>query len=200
MVTTPIHVGIAGTHGTNTTTLARRIEMELRGAGLTVARISGLAKQAAERGFPKMTRHTADSTEWIITYGAAPALQAELTAEVVIIDGTAHNALAYYLAAVQHRAQQPTPDDLDHLTTLARLHTRRQTLIMATVLDPAAPFDAHHGKDPDYPDAAFRAAVDQQLHHLLKDQRPDYLAVSPLEHTPAVAAAVTTVMESLDTP
>ncbi|MER6178557.1 hypothetical protein [Streptosporangium sp. NPDC001681] len=147
-----------------------------------------------------MTRHTPASTEWIITFGAAAALHAELTADVVIVDGTAHNALAYYLAAVQHHGRQPPPDDLDHLTTLARLHTRRQILIMATVLDPAAPFEAHHGKDPDYPDAAFRAAVDQQLHRLLADQRPDYLAVSPLDHAPAVQAALTTVMERLDTP
>lgn len=44
MVSAPIHLGIAGTHGTNTTTLARRIEMELRGTGLSVARIGGLAK------------------------------------------------------------------------------------------------------------------------------------------------------------
>ncbi|MEV6861561.1 hypothetical protein AB0M44_11230 [Streptosporangium subroseum] len=197
---TPLHVGIAGTHGTDTTTLARRIEMELRATGLTVARTGGLAKQAAERGFPKMTRHTAASTEWIITFGAAAALEAELTAEVVIVDGTAHNALAYYLAAMQHHGRQPPSADLEHLIALAQLYTRRQALIMATVLDPAAPFDASLGKDPDYPNAAFRAAVDERLHRLLKDQRPDYLAVSSLDHAPAVEAAVDAVMERLDTP
>ncbi|MBG0831573.1 hypothetical protein HS041_27955 [Planomonospora sp. ID67723] len=71
MVTTPVHLGIAGTHGTATTTLARRIEMELRAGGLTVARVSGLATRAAALGFAKMTRHTPASTEWIITSGAA---------------------------------------------------------------------------------------------------------------------------------
>ncbi|WP_329423575.1 hypothetical protein OG339_24250 [Streptosporangium sp. NBC_01495] len=196
----PLHVGIAGTHGTDTTTLARRIEMELRATGLSVARIGGLARQAAGRGFPKMTRHTTASTEWIITYGAAAALEAELTADVVIVDGTAHTALAYYLAALRHHGRQPSPDDLDHLTALVRLHTRRQVLIMATVLDPAAPFEADLGKDSDYPDAAFRAVVDQQFHRLLTDQRPDYLAVFPLDPAPAVHVAVTAIMERLDTP
>ncbi|GGS98932.1 hypothetical protein GCM10010156_66320 [Planobispora rosea] len=190
MVTTPVRLGIAGTHGTGTTTLARRIEMELRAGGLIVARVSGLATRAAALGFAKMTRHTPASTEWIITSEAAAALEAERGADVVICGRTAYTALAYYLAAAEHRGQQPDPDVLDRLTALADLHTSRQALIMATVLDPAVPHAVPAGKDPDYADPEFRAAVDRHLHQLLADRRPDYLPVTHAEHAAAVQTAV----------
>jgi hypothetical protein len=175
MVTTPIHIGIAGTHSTGETTLARRIEMELRATGLAVARTGGLAKRAAELGFPKMTKHTAASTEWIIASGSAAALEAELSAEVVLVDRTSHDALAYYLAALQHRGDQPDPDNLDHLTAPADLHSNRQVLLLATVLDPDVPLASRPGKDPAYMDAAFRTAVDQQLHQALATRDIDHL-------------------------
>ncbi|WP_051753646.1 hypothetical protein [Streptosporangium amethystogenes] len=195
MVTSPIHLGIAGTHGTNTTYLAQYIEMELRAIGLAVTRVGGLAKQAAELGFPKMTRHTPASTEWIITFGAAAALEAELTSDVVIADGTAHTALAYYLAAAEHRGRQPALADLNRLTALTELYTSRQALILATVLDPSAPFDTPAGKDPDYSNTAFRACVDRHLHEILKEQRPDYLAVPGSKHAATVQTAVATIIE-----
>ncbi|MFF0250176.1 hypothetical protein [Streptosporangium sandarakinum] len=200
MVTSPVHLGIAGTHGTDTTRLAHRIEMELRATGLAVTRVGGLAKRAADLGFPKMTRHTPASTEWIIAFGTAAALEAGLGCDVVIVDGTAHTALAYYLAAAEHRGHQPALADLDRLTALAELHTSRQALILATVLDPDAPFDTPAGKDPDYPDTAFRARVDRHLHQLLKEQRPDYLPVLRAEHAAAVQAAVATALNVLETP
>ncbi|WP_433362470.1 hypothetical protein [Streptosporangium sp. CA-115845] len=200
MVTFPVHLGIAGTHGTDTTRLTRRIEMELRATGLTVTRVGGLAKRAADLGFPKMTRHTPTSTEWIIAFGTAAALEAELTSDIVIADGTAHTALAYYLAAAEHRSQRPALADLDRLTALTELHTSRQALILATVLDPAAPFDIPAGKDPDYSDTAFRARVDRHLHKILTEQRPDYLPVPHSEHAAAVQTTVATVLDTLETP
>ncbi|MEU8203389.1 hypothetical protein [Streptosporangium sp. NPDC049046] len=200
MVTSSIHLGIAGTHGTDTTHLARRVEMELRAVGLTVTRVGGLAKRAADLGFPKMTRHTLTSTEWIIAFGTAAVLEAELTSDVVIADGTAHTALAYYLAAVEHRGQLPAPADLDRLTALTELHTSRQALILATVLDPAAPFDTPAGKDPDYSDTAFRARVDRHLHKILIEQRPDYLPVPRPEHAVAVRTTVAAILDTLETP
>ncbi|MET9611746.1 hypothetical protein [Kitasatospora indigofera] len=106
---TPLRLYVAGTHSTGKTTLARRIEMELRATGLTASRTGGFAKRAAELGFPKMTRHTAQSTAWIINATSNAALEAELEADVVIMDRTPYDALAYYLAAVQRRKERPTP-------------------------------------------------------------------------------------------
>lgn len=186
---TPLHIGIAGTHHTGKTTLARRIEMELRATGLTVTRTGGLAKRAAALGFPKMTRHTTASTEWIITAGAADVLQAELAADIVIVDRTPHDAIAYLLAAHRNRNEPIPPTELDRLLLLAGLHTR-PAIYLATVLDPAIPLATPAGKDPDWTDTAFRKDVDRQLHQLLDDRGIAHLAVGSDDHAQGVRAAV----------
>lgn len=197
MVTTPLRIGIAGTHSSGKTTLARRIEMELRATGLTVTRTGGLAKRAAALGFPKMTRHTTASTEWIIAAGAAAALEAELQAEIVIVDRTAHDALAYLRAAHQHRNDPLPAGDLNRLTTLADLHTR-PVIYLATVLDPDLPLGTK-GNDPDWTNADFRTAVDHQLHQTLDQQNIPHLRVPADGHQRAVQAAVEAALEATAT-
>jgi nicotinamide riboside kinase len=193
---TPLHIGIAGTHSSGKTTLARRIEMELRATGLTVVRTGGLAKRAAALGFPKMTRHTTASTEWIIAAGAAAVLEAELTAEVVIVDRTAHDAVAYLLAAHQHRSETLPTGDLARLMDLADLHTRHPAIYLATVLDPRMPLAVHTGKDPDWENTHFRHAVDERLHTLLAERRTEHRPVPSDDHATAVRAAVEAVLEA----
>ncbi|WP_199807967.1 hypothetical protein [Streptomyces sp. NRRL S-350] len=73
---TPLRLYIAGTHSTGKTTLARRIEMELRAVGITAARTGGFAKRAAGLGFPKMTRHAAAVEVAVETITAAWAAAA----------------------------------------------------------------------------------------------------------------------------
>lgn len=84
MVTTPLRIGITGTHSMGKTMLMRRIEMELRALGLRVARTHGLGKRAASVGLPKMHHHTATSTEWIITTGIADELAGTVHADVIL--------------------------------------------------------------------------------------------------------------------
>ncbi|MDH6142791.1 nicotinamide riboside kinase [Kitasatospora sp. GP30] len=187
---TPVRLYIAGTHSTGKTTLARRIEMELRSTGIKVARTGGFAKRAAELGFPKMTRHTAQSTAWIISSTRAAALEAELAADVVIVDRPTFDALAYYLAALQHRDEQPDPEELSRLTGLAQLASPRPAVFLATLLDPALPLAVHPGKDPDWTDAAFREAVDQQLHRALKAYSVPHITVPSDGHAETVEMAV----------
>ncbi|MFI9722000.1 AAA family ATPase [Streptomyces sp. NPDC052396] len=192
-----VEIGFAGTHSSGKSTLARRVEMELRATGLTVTRTSGLAQRAAELGFPKMTRHTAESTEWIITASAAAVLENALSADVVLVDRTAHDAIAYYLAALQYRDEVPDPDTLAHLTTLAELHARRHRLLLATVLDPALPLAEHPRKDPAYQDPGFRTAVDQHLHAHLTAQHIKHLPVPATGHADAVNAAVAALLDQV---
>ncbi|MGW2539914.1 AAA family ATPase [Kitasatospora sp. NPDC001574] len=189
----PPRLYIAGTHSTGKTTLARRIEMELRATGITVARTGGLAKRAAELGFPKMTRHTAQSTAWIINATSNAALEAELTADVVIVDRTPYDALAYYLAAAQHRDEHPDPEALSRLTALAQLACPSPPVFLATVLDTSLPPAEHPGKDPDWTNAAFRAAVDVQLHRALTAYAVPHVPVPSDGHAAAVDAAVETI-------
>ncbi|MFJ3793474.1 AAA family ATPase [Kitasatospora sp. NPDC090091] len=190
---TPLRLYIAGTHSTGKTTLARRIEMELRATGITVARTGGFAKRAAELGLPKMTRHTAQSTTWIINATSNAALEAELTADVVIVDRTPYDALAYYLAAVQHRDEHPDPEALSRLTALAQLACPHPPAFLATLLDPALPLAEHPGKDPDWTDTGFREAVDQQLHQALAAYAVPHIPVPSHGHATAVDAAVKTI-------
>lgn len=51
MVTTPLYVGISGTHATGKTTLARRIEMELRASGFTVERTAAWSSERCSSAF-----------------------------------------------------------------------------------------------------------------------------------------------------
>ncbi|MFE2910814.1 AAA family ATPase [Kitasatospora indigofera] len=190
---TPLRLYIAGTHSTGKTTLARRIEMELRATGITVARTGGFAKRAAELGFPKMTRHTARSTAWIINATSNAALEAELTADVVIVDRTPYDALAYYLAAVQRRDEQLDSEALSRLTALAQLACPRPPVFLATLLDPALPLAEHPGKDPDWADRAFREAVDAQLHRALGAYAVPHIPVPSEGHAAAVDEAVETI-------
>ncbi len=159
----PLRIGVIGTHSTGKTTLLKRIEMELRGHGLTVARTGRLGKRAAAAGLPKMQHHTVQSTEWIIAQGILDEINAVAQgAEVVLIDRAAHDAVAYFEAAMAFRAETPPRIERDRLLTLASTQLPKYDLLFATVLDESMPVDTSH----DY-DAHFRRLVDDRVHRLL---------------------------------
>lgn len=165
MVTTsqPVRIAVLGTHSTGKTTLLKRIEMELRAEGITVARTGRLGKRAAGAGLPKMQHHTAASTEWIITQGVADELAAAAQgAEVVLIDRAAHDAIAYFHAALEYRGEAPPRLERERLLALASTQLPKYDLLFATVLDASVPVDTSH----DY-DAHYRRLVDQHVHRLL---------------------------------
>lgn len=158
-----LRIGVLGTHSTGKTTLFKRIEMELRAQGVTVARTGRLAKRAAAAGLPKMQHHTAQSTEWIITQGIADEIGAVAQgAEVVLVDRAAHDAIAYFYAALEYRGEVPPRLERERLLTLASTQLPKYDLLFATVLDESVPVDTGH----DY-DARYRRLVDQHVHRLL---------------------------------
>ncbi|MGW1496849.1 AAA family ATPase [Streptomyces sp. NPDC002402] len=161
----PIHIGVLGTHSTGKTTLLKRIEMELRGHGVTVARTGRLGKRAAGIGLPKMQHHTAPSTEWIITQGAADEIAAAAQgAQVVLADRASLDALAYFHAALEYRGEHSHRLERERLRLLASTQLPKYDLLFATVLDPDIPVDESH----DY-DARYRLLVDRHAHGLLAD-------------------------------
>ncbi|GGL85371.1 hypothetical protein GCM10010095_82650 [Streptomyces anthocyanicus] len=160
--TNPLRIAVLGTHSTGKTTLLKRIEMELRGHGLTVARTGRLGKRAAAAGLPKMQDHTVQSTEWIIAQGILDETNAAAQgAEVVLIDRAAHDAVAYFEAAMAFRSETPPRLERERLLTLASTQLPKYDLLFATVLDESLPDTSH-----DY-DAAFRRLVDDRVHRLL---------------------------------
>ncbi|WP_346779754.1 AAA family ATPase [Streptomyces sp. S3(2020)] len=188
MTTRPIRIGVLGTHSTGKTTLCKRIEMELRGNGLTVARTGRLGKRAAQAGLPKMHHHTALSTEWIVAQGIVDEVSAVAQGgEVVLVDRVPLDAIAYWYAACAFRAQTPPRLERERLLALATTQVPKYDLLFATVLDESAPADTGHADD-----AGFRRLVDQHAHRLLaNDNIPHQLVTSdPDSHAHAVEIAV----------
>lgn len=185
MVTTPLRIGVVGTHSTGKTTLLRRIEMELRALGITVARTPGrLAVKAAELGFPKLHNQSPETTEWLITSGIAAELQTGIGADVVLVDRAAPDPLAYYLAALDLRGTHD--EEAAHVGRLLRLmsvHAEGYGLLLATVLDPDIPLGEHRDRDP-----AYRTLVDNHVHALISNL--PHQRVTSADHDKAVRAAV----------
>ncbi|MFJ3310737.1 AAA family ATPase [Streptomyces sp. NPDC086549] len=186
--TEPIRIGVLGTHSTGKTTLLRRIEMELRSHGITVARTGRLGKRAAAAGLPKMQHHTALSTEWIITQGIVDEIDAVTQgAEVVLIDRAAHDAIAYWHAALAFRAETPPRLERERLLALASTQLPKYDLLFATELDPRVPVDTSHNYD-----AGYRWLVDQHAHRLLANDNISHQRVTsdPDSQAHAVDVAV----------
>ncbi|MFD4241162.1 AAA family ATPase [Streptomyces sp. NPDC058525] len=162
-MTNPIRLAVAGTHSTGKTTLLRRLEMELRATGRTVARTpASFAAKAAELGFPKLQNQTPECTEWIIAASAAAAVEATLTADVVLVDRSAVDPVAYYMAALERSGQEPDPAVMDRLVGLVKAQTATYDHLVATILDPSIPLGDTRDRDLEY-----RAAVDRNVHSLI---------------------------------
>ena len=184
----PIRIAVTGTHSTGKTTLLQRLEMEFRAEGHRVARTSGsLATRAAQLGFPKLHEQTADTTQWIIAAGICAELETALTADVVLVDRSALDPFAYYLAASELRGHQPDPADLDRLRTMVAQHATTYTLLLATVLDETIPLGTHRDRNP-----ALRQAVDTAIHQKLAEHGTAHrrLTSDPADHRAAVATAL----------
>ncbi|WP_254211910.1 AAA family ATPase [Streptomyces sp. ADI95-16] len=174
MTKTPIRIGVLGTHSTGKTTLLKRVEMELRGHGVPVARTGRLGKRAREIGLPKMQHHTPASTEWIITQGIADEIAVLAQGmEVVLADRAPLDAIAYLHAAVEYRGDHLPRLDKERLLLLASTQLPKYDLLLAFVLDEDMPVDESH----DY-DARYRRLVDQHVHGLLADDQIPHLRVT----------------------
>ncbi|MGW0867037.1 AAA family ATPase [Streptomyces sp. NPDC002611] len=159
----PHRIAVLGAHSTGRTTLLNRIEKELRGHGVTVTRAGQPGKRIAAAGLPAMQHHTAQSTERLIAQGILDETNAAAQgADVVLIDHAAHEAIAYFEAAMAFQAETPTRRERDRLLTLASTQLPKYDLLFVTVLDESVPVDTSH----DY-DVHFRRLVDDRVHRLL---------------------------------
>ncbi|GJL52527.1 MAG: hypothetical protein NPIRA01_37540 [Nitrospirales bacterium] len=155
---TKIKLGIAGTHSTGKSTLITQLGTTLTERGFRVKCVSDLATEASNTGFPILQNHTFESTLWIMSRGISCELEASLQADVVLVDRPIMDAMAYLLAALNHRGCKLSPDESKYLFDLAQHHARTYAIICKTVLDSKIPLGA--GRDQDL---TFRAAVDGQF-------------------------------------
>jgi predicted ATPase len=156
--------GVAGTHSTGKSTLVEELSNSLRSQGLRVAKVSDTASQAQDLGFPILRKHTFTSTLWIMSHGISKELEAELNADVVLVDRPVPDALGYLWAALASRKETLTQADHEYLVNLARHHTRTYDMICRTALDTAIPLGPERDRDPD-----FRSEADKQIMAVFKE-------------------------------
>jgi hypothetical protein len=183
----PVTIGVAGAHSTGKTTFLTRLRRLLEAHGRRVATVGQLAVKAHAAGFPILHQHTAASTLWVITRGISEELEAGLTADVVLVDRPAPDALGYYLAALHYRGEQPESVWLEYLVALTRHHAATYSLLLATRLDPAVPLGDGRQRDPDQ---RFRALADVHVNGVLALLGVAYQPLLSHRHDAALAGAL----------
>ncbi|MEU1221371.1 AAA family ATPase [Streptomyces microflavus] len=183
-----IRIGVMGTHSTGKSLLMRRIEMELRGRDIPVARTGGLGRRAAQVPLPKMHNHTVESTRWILATGiadevaAAASLDPNAPVRVVLADRASWDALAYHRAALEWRGHTASRTDRESLHSLAAAVT--YDLLFATVLNTTIPAEPKHDYDDRY-----RRLVDQHTRALLNEENLPHVRVTSRDDSKELAIA-----------
>jgi hypothetical protein len=161
-----VKLAIAGSHSTGKTSLLESVESILRAEGYRVTRVSDLAVEARDRGFPILREHTFASTLWIMTRGITLELEAELKADVVLVDRPVADAMGYLSAALKHRGSRLTEPEGGYLRMLVKQHSATYQRIFKTTIDATIPIDAIKIRDMD---PCFRSEVDHALKNVFID-------------------------------
>lgn len=160
----PVTIALTGTHSTGKTSWLKRVASELRRDRIEVAMVADLGLHAQQIGLPILYRHTWASTLWIVTRGISNEIEAWTNADVVLIDRSVPDALAYYEAALEYRGQPADPHRIEHLEDLVANHCFNYDLTLRTVLDPRLPLGVAKPRDTDI---EFRALADQHVEKVL---------------------------------
>lgn len=166
-------IGIAGTHSTGKSTFVGELSEVIEARGLRVGRISDLATQARDLGFPILSQHTYESTLWIMAEGMRQETEALLRANVILVDRPVPDALGYLNAALEVSGRQIDEDRLIELNAIAAAHAARYDMLIVTVLDAAIPLGPSRDSD-----AEFRLAAARHVTAVVERYRPSALRLS----------------------
>jgi hypothetical protein len=97
-----------------------------------------------------------------MTRGISEELAAWPHADVLLVDRPVPDALGYYLAALAYRGEAPDPAAIEHLSGLARHHSRDYDLVLRTVLDHDIPIGK--GRDENH---RYRSLADHHVERVL---------------------------------
>jgi AAA domain len=178
-----IKLAISGTHSTGKSSLLRSVDGVLRDRGYIVAKVSDLAVEARDRGFPILRDHTFASTLWIMTRGITLELEAELIADVVLVDRPVPDAMGYLVAALKHRGVCLAHSEMEYLRVLLKQHAATYHRIFKTNIDITKDIDGAKERDLD---PGFRMLVADKLDHLFVDLG---ISFESLDIQPEAAAA-----------
>jgi hypothetical protein len=119
-----------------------------------VARVGDLATEARRYGFPILREHTFASTLWIISRGISRELQAQLNAQVVLVDRPVVDALGYLFAALEFRQESISVAEMNYLRRLTSFHSATYAALFKTQIDRNMPIGENKPRDTD---SAFRS-------------------------------------------
>lgn len=111
-----------------------------------------------------------------------------------LIDRPVPDALGYYHAALAHRDEQPDPEALRHLRSLAAHHSIHYDLIYRTTLDDQVPLGTSKPRDRDL---RFRALADTHVHRVFTDLAIPHRVLTADGHSAAVDDTVRLALAQL---
>lgn len=143
-------VGIAGTHSTGKSTFIEAIKDQAEKKGISIAQISDTATKCQKKGFPILEDHTFESTLWIIVSIIKAELEAELNADLVLVDRPLPDALGYLEAALASQGRSITDEQKKYLFDLVKYHSNRYDLLLKTQLDESIPIGEDRPSNMDF--------------------------------------------------
>jgi hypothetical protein len=186
LVERPVTIAVTGAHSTGKSTFLARLTNELRQYDVEVATVADLGEQALRIGLPILHSHTYASTSWIMTRGISNEIATWPHTDVLLVDRPVPDALGYYLAALEYRAEQPHPALLGHLRALAAGHAIHYDLILRTELDRTLPIGTNKARDHNH---RYRHLADQHIAAVLADLRIPHQLLRSDGHDDAIAHA-----------
>jgi len=169
----PAKIGVAGTHSTGKSTLISAIQTRLAARGLKIGRIDDLAQRARDLGFPILTKHTYESTLWIMAECMRQEAEASLNSDVILVDRPVFDALGYLEAALEVTHRQIEQSRIEELRAIAAAHAQDYDLLVVTVLDSALPLG--EGRDSNL---EFRQAAGRHIDKIARQIAPTALRLT----------------------
>lgn len=166
-------IAITGTHSSGKTTFLQSLEQELNGMGLRIHRIGDFARRAQGLGFPILTRHTYESTLWIMAECLRCEAEASLHNDIILIDRPVIDALGYLHAALQVSARTIDSRRSGELMTIVKAHTPDYDVLIRTALD--TDIAVGEGRDSD---EAFRVEAASSIERLVNQIEPKALVLT----------------------
>ena len=168
MISPPIKIAITGTHSSGKTTFLQDVERELNSSGLRIRRIGDFARRARDLGFPILTKHTYESTLWIMAECLRCEAEASLQSDLILVDRPVIDALGYLLAALQVSGRTLNSRRSAELLTIATVHTPDYDVLIRTALD--SNIELGEGRDLD---GEFRVAAATAIERLVDQIKPN---------------------------
>jgi predicted ATPase len=166
-------IAITGTHSSGKTTFLQNLEQELNGAGLRIQRIGVFARRAQGLGLPILTKHTYESTLWIMAECLRCEAEASLRCDLILVDRPVIDALGYLQAALQLSGRTLNSRRSEELMTIATAHTPDYDVLIRTALD--SNIEVGRGRDLD---GELRVAAATAIERLVNQIEPKALILT----------------------